>query len=255
MSKENKKKQGTNHTPQKKEAISRITLKNWALEDRPREKLMSKGKKELSTAELLAILLGSGSVGQSAVELSKSILSHYGNSLSTLSRQGIKELTKNFKGIGEAKAITIIAALELGYRMLSESSGQLEQYLHDSQDCFNYISPSLIDLPIEEFWAIYLNNKNKILFKQRIASGSITETAVDLRKIFATAFEKNAVSIVVAHNHPSGDLTPSTQDKNLTHSIIEIGKHLHIKLLDHLIVGINGRGNPTFYSFHDNGLL
>lgn len=234
---------------------TRISVKNWATEDRPRERLMSKGKKELSNAELLAIMIGSGTVEQSAVDLSKEILAHYGNSLSTLSRQGIKDLTKQFKGIGEAKAVSIIASLELGYRMLSEVNGQTIQYINNSQDCFNYISSSLIDLQIEEFWAIYLNNKNKVLFKQRIASGGIKDTAVDIRKIIVTALEQNAVSIAVAHNHPSGDTNPSRQDKALTQSIGEACRLLRITLLDHLVVGITPQGKPTYFSFRDNGLI
>ena len=152
------------------------TLKDWSEEDRPREKLIAKGKKELSNAELLAILIGSGSIGQSAVGLAKDILSAYDNNLSMLSRLGIKELTNGFKGMGEAKAVTIIAALELGYRMLREDNERKEYYMRNSDDLFKYISPSLIDLPVEEFWAIYLNIKKKIIFKQRIGSGGISET-------------------------------------------------------------------------------
>ncbi len=241
--------------PKKESKKNNLTVKEWATEDRPREKLILKGKKELSNAELVALLIGSGTEGQSAVDLAKEILQKSDNSLSELSRKSIKELTHNFKGIGKAKAIGITAALELGYRMLGEQNSQNECYIHDSQDCFNYISPSLIDLPIEEFWAIYLNNKNKILFKQRISSGGITDTAVDLRKLFSIALEKNAVSIAVAHNHPSGDLTPSRKDKELTKRISDAGAILRISLLDHLIVGIERSRRPSFYSFHDNGLI
>lgn len=233
----------------------KLTLKEWATEDRPREKLLMKGKKELSSAELVALLIGSGTEGQSAVDLAKEILSQCNNSLSELSRKSIKELTRNYKGIGEAKAISITAALELGYRMLGEQSNKKDEYLHNSQDCFSHISPLLIDLPIEEFWAIYLNNKNKVIFTQRIASGGITDTSVDIRKLFAIALEKNAVSIAVAHNHPSGDLTPSRKDKELTERILAAGKIIQIKLLDHLVIGIEKNGRPSFYSFHDNGLI
>ncbi|MBP5189984.1 MAG: DNA repair protein RadC [Bacteroidales bacterium] len=232
-----------------------LTLKDWALEDRPREKLIAKGKKELSNAELIAILLGSGSVGQSAVGLAKEILNSNDNNLSLLSRQGIKELTRDFKGMGKAKAVTIIAALELGYRMLTENINNSEHYIKDSFSLFNYISPSLIDLPVEEFWAIYLNARNKVLFKQRISIGGITDTPVDIRRIFATALEKNAVSIAVAHNHPTGHLSPSRQDKNLTCKILDAGKTLNINLIDHIIVGIGDNSRPDYYSFRDNGLL
>ncbi len=232
-----------------------MTLKNWALEDRPREKLIAKGKKELSNAELLAILIGSGSRGQSAVDLAKEILRSNDNNLSVLSRQGIRELTRGYKGMGDAKAVTIIAAMELGYRMLTERNNRNDFYLTDSEKTFNYISPSLIDLPHEEFWAIYLNIKNRVLFKQRISTGGLTDTTVDIRRIFSIALEKNAVSISVVHNHPTGSLTPSRQDKQLTQSIMEAGRILKIGLLDHLIVGINPNGKPDYYSFHDNGLI
>jgi len=232
-----------------------LTLKDWALEDRPREKLIAKGKKELSDAELIAILIGSGSVGQSAVDLSKEILKSNDNSLSLLSRQGISELTRDFKGMGEAKAVTIIAALELGYRMLSEDINRQDHYIKDSYSLFKYISPSLVDLPVEEFWAIYLNTRNKVLFKQRISIGGITDTPVDLRRIFATALEKNAVAIAVAHNHPTGHLTPSREDKTLTCRILEAGKILNIRLVDHIIVGIDDKNRADYYSFRDNELI
>ncbi len=238
-----------------KERKSALTVKDWALEDRPREKLIAKGKKELSNAELIAILIGSGSVGQSAVDLAKEILKSNDNDLSHLSRQGIKELTHDFKGMGEAKAVSIIAALELGYRMLSDNINKQEYYFKDSLSLFNYISPSLLDLPVEEFWAIYLNIKNKVLFKQRISLGGISNTPVDIRRIFATALEKNAVSIAVVHNHPSGILQPSREDKALTCRILDAGKLLNIKLIEHLIVGIDENNHPDYYSFHDNGLI
>lgn len=232
-----------------------ITLKDWSPEDKPREKLIVKGKKELTTAELLAILLSSGSVGQSAVELAKEILTANNNDLSLLSRQTIGDLTKGFKGIGEAKAVTIIAALELGYRMLREQKEKDEYFGKDSNELFKYISPSLIDLPYEEFWAVYMNIHNKIIFKKRISLGGLTETAVDIRRIFSTALEWNAVSIVVAHNHPTGSIKPSSEDLSLTKMIAEAGNILKIKLRDHLIVGINSLNKPDYFSFYDNGLI
>lgn len=232
-----------------------ITLKNWALEDRPREKLIEKGKKELSNAELIAILIGSGSVGQSAVDLAKEILYCYDNNLSVLSRLGIKDLTKGFKGMGEAKAVTIIAALELGYRMLTERNNNKDIFIRDSTELFNYISPSIIDLPTEEFWAIYLNNKNKVLFKQRIATGGLTEVLVDTRKLFSIALEKNASHIAVAHNHPSGSITPSKNDNSLTNKIVEAGKILNISVIEHIIVGIRNDNKPDYYSYRENGLI
>ncbi len=232
-----------------------ITLKNCAIEDRPREKMIAKGKKELSNAELIAILIGSGSVGQSAVELAKEILHCYGDDLSQLSRQSIGSLTKNFKGMGEAKAISILAALELGYRMLSETRDIQDTYIKNSDDLFRCVGEHIIDLPTEEFWTIYMNHKGKVLFKQRITAGGITETPVDIRKIFSIALEKNAVKIALAHNHPSGHLNPSIQDKTLTDNIIQAGKILHITVVDHIIVGVDDRNHPDYYSFHDNGLL
>ncbi len=232
-----------------------LTVKDLASEDRPREKFIERGKKALTDAELIALLIGSGSPEESAVTLSQRILNRCGNSLSSLSRQSLKDLTSTFKGVGEAKAITILAALELGYRLLREDLDQEGHYLRQSTDCFNYIGPQILDLPIEEFWAIYLNNKNKVLFKQCISAGSINETPVDPRKIFSTALEKNAISIVVAHNHPSGDLTPSRMDKDLTYKLIEAGKLLKIQVIEHLIVGIDKKGHPDYYSFHDNGLM
>lgn len=234
---------------------SNLKLKDWALEDRPREKLIANGKKELSTAELIAILLGSGSVGQSAVDVAKELLNSADNRLSFLSRMGIGDLTKNHKGVGEAKAITIIAALELGYRMLAENSNQEDVYLKDSNEMFGYIGPKIIDLPTEEFWAIYMNNRRKVIFRERISSGGFNATSVDIRKIFSTALGKNALYISVAHNHPTGHLNPSKEDKMLTTRILEAGKMLNIPLVDHLIVGISDNGVPSYYSFHDNGLL
>ena len=253
MKQETTKKKRTN--PQQKERTAgTLKLKDWALEDRPREKLITNGKKNLSNAELLAILISSGTVGQSAVELAKEILNSVDNDLSMLSRQGIRDLTDNFKGMGEAKAVTIIAAMELGYRMLTEQSAQKTHTGNDSMELFKYICPSIVDLPYEEFWAIYMNNKGKIIHKQRIASGGINETLVDIRRLYTTALEKNAIRIAVAHNHPSGDCKPSNKDNNLTKIIAEAGNILYIKLIDHLIIGTNN-GIPTYFSYHDNGLL
>lgn len=233
----------------------KLTVKDWSSEDQPREKLISKGKKELSNAELIAILIGSGTTELSSVELAKEILKGHNDDLSLLSKQGVSELTKAYKGIGEAKAVTIIAALELGYRLLTEQNKKKIFFGNDSAEAFKYISPSLIDLPHEEFWAIYLDTRNKILFKKRISIGGLNETAVDIRRIFSTALEWNATSIIVAHNHPTGNVSPSTKDLQLTNSIAEAGKILKIKLKDHLIVGINKDNKPDYYSFFDNGRI
>lgn len=232
-----------------------ITLKQWANEDKPREKMMAKGKKELTNAELLAILLRTGARGQSVMALARELLASADNSLSNLSRLSVAELRHGHKGLGETKAVTVMAALELGYRMLSESKGKQEHFMRESRDIFNYIAPLILDLPHEEFWAIYLNNRNKVLFRQRIAAGGITETTVDLRILFRTALEKNAVAIALAHNHPSGTLQPSKSDKELTTRVLNAGKVLNIALVDHLVVGIGADNQPNFFSFFDNMMI
>ena len=229
-----------------------LTLKNCATDDRPREKLIAKGKKELSNAELLAILLGSGTVGQNAVELAKEILRSNDNDLTTLSKQSIKDLTKDFKGMGEAKAVTVIAALELGYRMLSESNSKKTHVINDSNDLFRYISPSLVDLPYEEFWAIYMNIKKVVIFKKRICVGGITDTPVDIRRIFSTALEKNAVYIAVAHNHPSGDISPSKEDRIVTKRLEDACPILNMRFWDHIIVGSESHITGEYYSIYNN---
>lgn len=231
-----------------------LRLKDWADEDKPREKLLAKGKKELSDAELIAILLGSGSIGQSAVELAKSLLDRSGNSLTALSQAGIIELTEP-KGMGDAKAVTIIAALELGRRMCAERDTNQVAVIRNSNDLFNFIAPSLVDLPHEEFWAVYLNIKKRVVGKARISSGGISDTTVDLRMVFKGALEKNAVCLAVAHNHPSGILTPSNNDIELTQRIKKAGEIMHIKLIDHLIVGITPNCKSDYYSFSENGQL
>lgn len=232
-----------------------FTVKDWDSDDQPRERLISRGKKELSNAELIAILIGSGTPGQSSVELAQEILNRNGNSLAVLSRHGIKDLTKEYKGIGEAKAVTIIAALELGYRLINETNTKTDDYITDSRKLFSYISPILIDQSYEEFWVVYLNIRNKILFKQQIATGGLTDVNVDLRKIFSIALEKNAVKIALAHNHPSGHLRPSREDLSLTRKVKEAGNILNIGLTDHIIVGIADNGKPDYFSFNDNGLI
>lgn len=231
-----------------------LTIKEWADEDKPREKMLSKGKKELTNAELLAILLRSGLKGKTVVEVAKEVLTRSGNSLTTLSQMDFKHLS-NIKGVGEAKATTLMAALELGWRMQSDIAKDKELIINSSKDFFNYITPLLADLDHEEFWAVYLSNRNKVLGRQRISMGGQTNVSVDLRIIFRGAIECKAVSIMVAHNHPSGSLKASPEDKNLTRSIMEAGKVLDIKLLEHIIVGIAPTGQADYYSFHDNGLV
>ena len=231
-----------------------LTLKEWADEDKPREKMLSKGKKELTNAELIAILLHSGLPGKSVVEVAKEVLTRAGNSLTTLSQMDFKQLN-TIKGLGQAKVTTLMAALELGWRMQSEISNSKELIINSSTDLFNYMKHPLADLDHEEFWGIYLSNRNKVLGRQRISMGGQTNVSVDTRILFRGAIERKAVSVMVAHNHPSGSLKASMEDKNLTRTLIDAGKILDIKLMEHIIIGISPSGQADYYSFHDNGLV
>lgn len=231
-----------------------LTVKEWDVEDRPREKMLTLGKKQLSNAELIAILIRTGLPGKSAVEVAKEILSSSGNSLTAISRLDFAQLNA-IKGMALAKSTTLMAALELGWRMQSEINNDADTVIKDSNDCFKIMVRKLIDLDHEEFWAIYLNNHNKLLSTQRIAMGGQTETPVDLRILFRLALECKAVKLMVAHNHPSGHLNPSREDRALTRRIQEAGELLKITLIDHLVLGIDTNNRATYYSFHDNGLL
>ncbi|MGX8712967.1 MAG: RadC family protein [bacterium] len=231
-----------------------LTLKEWAPEDKPREKMLSKGKKELTNTELIAILLRSGLQGKSAVEVAKEILTLSGNRLTTLSRMEFSQLS-TIKGLGQAKATTLIAALELGWRMQGEINEHKEVIISDSNALFHYMVPLLADLDHEEFWAVYLSNRSKVIDRQRISMGGQTGTPVDLRILFRHALECKAVKLMVVHNHPSGLLKPSTEDKALTKQIWEAGKLLQVTLQEHLIIALTGSGQPEYYSFQDNGYL
>jgi len=224
------------------------TIKAWAEEDRPREKLVLKGKNSLSNAELMAILIGSGSKNESAVELSKKILSSTNNNLQELSRLSIEELNK-FKGIGPAKAITIIAAIELGKRYRSTDALHKKK-ITSSRDAYDILFSYLSDLSYEEFYIILLNRANEVLSVNKVSEGGVSGTAVDAKKIFKIAIDKKASGIILSHNHPSGNLNPSPQDKDLTKKIVSSGKLLDINVLDHIIVG-----NGKYYSFADDGNL
>jgi len=224
------------------------TIKSWAAEDRPREKLILKGTKALSTAELLAILIGSGSRDRSAVQLAKEILSHYENNLQELSKAGIKELCK-FKGIGEAKAISIIAALELSRRKQNSKAKTLRQ-IESSNDAYNIFAPILADLNQEEFWILLLNRNNRVISEKHISSGGVSGTVVDPKVIFKVALDNLASAIILAHNHPSGNLKPSSQDIAITKKLITAGNAIEVKVLDHIIVSQNG-----YFSFADEGIL
>lgn len=241
--------------PQPYSTSKSLPISQWAEEDRPREKMLSQGKKSLTDSELLAILLRTGVAGTSAIDLAKKMLQESHNSLTDLSRMEITDLMKIHKGLGPAKAVTVLAALELGNRMMREAREVKDDIVRSSDDLFHYIGPSIWDLPNEEFWAIYLNQRNKVVRKQRIGSGGLTQTTVDHRIIFREALQYNAVAIAVAHNHPSGSLQPSKADKELTQRISAAGKILNIRLIDHLIVGILPEGGPNYFSFAEAGLL
>lgn len=225
-----------------------FSIKEWSLYDRPREKLLHKGSASLSEAELIAILIGSGTRKMSAVDLSRLIVKDAGNSLDTLGKKSLKQLM-SYKGIGEAKAITIAAALELGKRRAMEMPVQLPK-ITSSNDAFRIMQPILGELPHEEFWVMLLDNSHKVVEKKNISIGGITGTLVDTRLVFKKAIEAGAVAMILSHNHPSGNLKPSMQDKSLTVKIVEAGKLLDIKVLDHLIITQQG-----YYSFADEGLM
>jgi len=226
----------------------KITIKLWAEEDRPREKLSLQGRRALSDAELIAILIGSGSRNESAVDLSKRILHTCNNDLNLLGKQNIQDLSK-FKGIGDAKAISIIAALELGRRR-KETVRQQQVLVHSSKDAYEAIKSQFTDLNHEEFWILLLNRANKITSKQLISKGGQAGTVADPKIIFNTALQNHASSVILAHNHPSGNLKPSQADIDLTRKLKSAGAFLDIPVLDHLIITDLG-----FFSFTDEGML
>ncbi|MDC8005601.1 DNA repair protein RadC [Aureisphaera galaxeae] len=225
-----------------------FSIKTWNEDDRPREKLLVKGPSALSDAELIAILIGSGNRNESAVGLSKRILAQAGNSLKELGKKSIPDLL-GFHGIGEAKAITILAAMELGRRRQAENVLERRR-ITSSQAAFEFLRPMLSDLPHEEFWAVYLNNSNKVLQTHQLSKGGITGTVVDIRLTMKTALQLGAIGIILAHNHPSGTLRPSEADKQLTQKFVFAGNSLDIKILDHLIIT-----EKTYFSFADEQLL
>ncbi len=225
-----------------------FSIKQWSDDDRPREKLVQKGRTVLSDAELVAILIGSGSKNESAVALSKRILASVGNNLNELGKLSVEQLSR-FNGIGEAKAVTIIAALEMGRRRKEQDikkSGQV----NSSREAFEVLLPTLGDLEHEEFWILYLNNANKILLSAQLSKGGLTGTLVDVRLVMKKALELGAVALILAHNHPSGSLRPSKADKEVTQRLKKGASALDIKVLDHLIVT-----QKDYFSFADGGLL
>lgn len=225
-----------------------MSIKFLAEDDRPREKFVLKGKHSLSDSELLAIIMGSGNKDETAVELAQRILLSSQNNWNILSLLSIKDLMK-FKGIGEAKAISIAAALEIGKRKaLQEVPKKVP--ITGSKDAYSLLKNYLEDLQTEEFWAIFLNQSNKVIHTQRLSSGGINQAVVDIRILFKNAMEFLATGVIIAHNHPSGNLKPSSEDLHITKKIKEAGKILDIQLLDHLIITQN-----HYYSFADEGVL
>ncbi|HRN94766.1 MAG TPA: DNA repair protein RadC [Chitinophagales bacterium] len=230
------------------ENTSPLGIKSWAEEDRPREKLILKGKSALSDAELLAIILGSGNDKETAVDLAKRLLHSVQNSLYELGKKDIESL-KNFKGIGDAKAISIIATLELGRRRQAENILQ-KAMVKSPNDAFEILQPHLADLPHEVFMVLLLNRRNELIKKVQISSGGIAGTVVDTKMILKEAILNLCSSIVLAHNHPSGNTSPSQEDKKITQQLKEACKLMEITLYDHIIIG-----GKNFFSFANEGLL
>ncbi|GAL82855.1 hypothetical protein MYP_81 [Sporocytophaga myxococcoides] len=230
------------------EDVKYLKILSWAEEDRPREKLILKGKESLSDAELMAILLGSGTVSLSAVDVAKLILKECNNNLNDLAKLSVKDLQK-FKGIGEAKAITIISALELGRRRKEALQNKREK-ITCASDAFDIMKPNLLDLQHEEFWIILLNRSNAVIKKVFISSGGIAGTVADPKLIYKHALEHLASAIILVHNHPSGNLKPSEADISLTRKLKQAGSFLEIPVLDHLIFTDHG-----YYSFADEDKL
>lgn len=228
----------------------RTTIKDWDEADRPREKLMNLGRQSLTNAELLAIILGGGNKEKNAVELAKEILLSVNNNLSELSKLSYKDFCNRFNGVGPAKAISIVAALEFGYRRKQSTSLQ-RPIINSSSDAYNAVAHLLLEKDVESFFVMLLSNNNKLIRIVPISHGGINETLVDRKIVFKAALENNAVKIILTHNHPSGDMKPSQADINTTRTIVEAGKIMSIQVLDHLIIGEDDR----YYSFLDNGMI
>ena len=225
------------------------SIKEWAEADRPREKLMQKGRQSLSDAELLAILIGSGTRHESALEIARRILTKVDNNLHALGLMPLNEL-RSFRGIGNARAIIIQAALELGLRRTRDETRPPQDKIRGAADVAAQFRPLLCDLMHEEFWVLLLNRANTIIGKEQISKGGLTGAVADPRLIFRSAIDRRAAAIVVCHNHPSGNLSPSEQDIRLTKNLVEAGKVLEIPVLDHIIITQHG-----FYSFADEGRI
>ncbi len=225
-----------------------LTIKDWALEDRPREKMIKRGINSLSDAELLAILINTGTKNESAVAIAQRILLSANSNLNELGKYTLADLT-SIKGIGEAKGITIMAALELGRRR-KQTEALNRPKIQSSNDIIEIFQPLLADLPHEEFWVLFLNRANKVIDQSRITQGGVTGTIFDIKLIMKSAIEKLASSIIVCHNHPSGNPKPSEQDIKITQKLKEASQLFEIALLDHIIIT-----DSECYSFADNGCI
>ena len=232
----------------------KLPVTQWADEDKPREKMLAKGIKALSSAELIAICISSGTKEESAVDLGRRILHYVNNDLRNLSKYSVSDLTKQFKGIGPAKAISILAALELGFRAYDNMPIEVEQ-ISLSRHAYNCIRTEIGNIHHEEFWVLHLNNSNKIIHKQQVSSGGLTRTLVDHRMIFKVALERGSTKIILAHNHPSGNINPSKEDIALTKKIQTAANYFDINVLDHIIVCDSNEIKNAYYSFADEGIL
>jgi DNA repair protein RadC len=231
-----------------KETPTYLKIKEWSPDDRPREKLLQKGRSALTDAELVAILLGSGTATTSAVDVAKNILAKADNSLHELARLSVKDLMK-IRGIGAARAITVVAAMELGRRR-SELDQDEKPKITCSRDVFELLKPTLMDVPHEEFWVLLLNRANRVIKSMQVSQGGVSGTVADPRIIFKSALEELASGIILAHNHPSGNLTASQADIQLTRKLKDGARLLDVQVLDHLILA-----GQKYYSFADEGLL
>lgn len=227
---------------------AKTPIKQWSEDDRPREKLMMKGKAALSNAELLAVLIGSGNTKDSALDIAKNILDSVNQNLTELSRQTVNELMRT-NGIGEARAVMIVAAMELGNRKRSQDA-MVREKISGSRDVFELFHPELAEANYEEFRILLLNRANRIIRKMSVSEGGISGTVADPKKIFKMGLEFNASSIILCHNHPSGNIQPSEADIKLTRKMKEAGALLDLPVLDHLIIGGN-----SYYSFADEGMM
>ena len=226
----------------------RLTIPQWSEADRPREKMMQKGAEALSDAELRGILIGSGNTEESAVALMQRILAAAGNDLNTLGKWEVRDFAR-FKGMGPAKSITVMAALELGKRRKLQERRE-RAVIRSSQDIYELFHPLLCDLPTEEFWVLLLNQAARVIDKVRISRGGIDQTTADVRAILREALLQRATQIVLVHNHPSGNVQPSAEDRRLTQQVQQAARVMNIRVLDHLVV-TDGR----YYSFNDEGAL